>query len=198
MSILPIGLRADEVTVLVVGAGSAGSRKALAFLTAGARVRVVDPRSAEELREHASQQLEVIVREFRDSDVEDADLVVAATGDEQVNSRVVAAARSLHRLVNRADDPADGTFDTLAVHRAGSLAVGVSAGGVPQAAARIRDEIGRRFGPPYGRALDALARVRSARLSTGEWPRAAESLIADDFCETVEQGNFERKVAEWA
>lgn len=197
MSILPIGLRADQVTVLVVGAGRVGTRKALVFLAAGARVRVVDPSPADEIVGHAGQRLEIVAREFVDDDVRDADLVVAATGDARVDARVVAAARSHRRLVNSADEPAEGTFDTLAVHRSGALAIGVSAGGVPQAAGRIRDQIAARFGPRYGAALDTLARVRSARLATGEWPRVAASLLADDFCRTVERGTFEEKAAEW-
>jgi siroheme synthase-like protein len=197
VSILPIGLRADQLTVLVVGAGRVGTRKTLAFLSAGARVRVVDPNASEELRAHTDERLELIVRDFMESDTEDADIVVAATADAGVNAQVVHSARARRRLVNRADDPSRGTFDTLAVHRSGALAVGVSAV-VPQAAARIRDEIGRRFGASYGQALELLARVRSARLAAGEWPQAAESLVGEDFCATVERGTFEQRAAEWA
>ena len=54
----------------------------------------------------------------------------------------------------------------MAVHRSGDVTIAVSAGGVPGAAARIRDAIAERFDGRYERAVSALRGLRS-RLQTG-------------------------------
>lgn len=197
MSIVPIGMRAESLTVVVVGGGRVGARKATAFLDAGARVRVVDPRVSEELRSRAIASLELIEREFTESDVDAGDLVIAATDDAAVNARVADACRTRRRLCNTADNPARSSFEMLAIHRSGPLAIGVSAGGVPGAASRIRDEIGKRFDSRYGDAIDSLVRLRAGLRTADDWPRVADVVLARDFCEAVETGAISGRVSEW-
>jgi uroporphyrin-III C-methyltransferase/precorrin-2 dehydrogenase/sirohydrochlorin ferrochelatase len=173
-------------------------RKARAFAAAGARVRVVAPEIGAELAD-SSERLEIAQREFTDADLEAADLVVVATSDPVVNAHVTQLARSKGRLVNRADEPAAGTFDTLAVHRSGDLVIGVSAGGVPRAAAAIRDEIARRFDGRYARALAKLHHERARLLDADarkDWARQSANLLTDDFCTAVESGTLEREIGE--
>jgi siroheme synthase-like protein len=173
-------------------------RKARAFATAGARVRVVAPEIAEELGDH-SGRIEIVRREFIDEDVETADVIVVATSNPVVNAHVTQLARGKGRLVNRADEPAAGTFDTLAVHRSGDLVIGVSAGGVPRAAAVIRDEIARRFDRRYAWALDQLHRERARLLDADarqDWKDRSAKLLTDEFCAAVESGTFESEMRE--
>lgn len=174
-----------------------GARKAATFLDAGARVRVVDPGVGEELRNRTDPSLELIEREFTESDLDEGDLVIAASDNAAVNARVAEACRSRRRLCNVADDPARGGFETLAVHRAGRLTIGVSAGGVPGAASRIRDEIGKRFDSRYGDAIDSIVRLRASMRATGDWPRVADVVLARDFCEAVETGTISGRVSQW-
>jgi siroheme synthase (precorrin-2 oxidase/ferrochelatase) len=97
-------------------------------------------------------------------------------------------------LVNVSDAPAEGDWVTVATHRAGPMVIGVSAGGVPSAAARIRDAIGERFDARYGEALAALARLRQRG---SEWSAAEAALIGPDFCQQVERGELVTLVAAW-
>lgn len=189
------GLRA-----LVVGGGSVGSRKARALIESGAHVRVVSPQMDESLRGSAGPHLELVEREYAPGDIADAVIVVAATSSRQVNARVTADARALARLVNVADIPAEGNFVTPALHRAGDLVIAVAAGGVPAAAARIRDAIATRYAEPYARALADLAALRAGLLSSGErarWARVADEAIGPDFCDVVERGEFPARAAAW-
>jgi siroheme synthase-like protein len=170
-------------------------RKARAFAEAGARVRIVAPQITAELG-NAGERMEIALREFTESDVDTVDLVVVATSDAAVNEHVARAARAKRRLVNRADEPADGSFDTLAVHRTGDLVIGVSAGGVPRAAAVIRDAIARRFDRRYARALDRLKSERGRLLDAGardDWGHRSINLLDADFCTAVEDGAFDRE-----
>jgi siroheme synthase (precorrin-2 oxidase/ferrochelatase) len=102
--------------------------------------------------------------------------------------------------VNVADAPEEGNSATVAAHRSGPLVVGVSAGGVPGAAARVRDEIARRFDGRYGEALATLGAVRRRLLAAGEaeaWRAAEQALLGDDFCASVEDGSFAVRAAGW-
>ena len=186
---------------LIVGGGSVAVRKAMALLDAGAHVRVVAPKIADPLRDQATRgRLELIPRAYVPSDIGDAQLVIAATDDRGVNAAVASDARASGRLVNVADTPSDGSFSTMATHRHGALIVGVSAGGVPSAAARIRDAIAMRFDSRYASALGELSAMRRRMLDDGEgesWRRRAATVVDERFCEAVESGELAARVSAW-
>jgi siroheme synthase-like protein len=198
---LPILIEGSAVRVLLVGGGTVASRKAAVLLEAGAHLRVVAPAIADELRAMvATGRVELVERGYQSGDVADAQLVVAATDDRAVNAAVLADAQAASRLVNVADAPAAGSFTTMATHRSGELVVGVSAGGVPGAAARIRDAIAIRFDGRYARALAELAAVRRLLLDRGErdaWRRHATETFGASFCDGVESGSLAERVTSW-
>ncbi len=202
MSELPIMLHGDAIEALIVGGGAVAARKARALLVAGARVRLVAMAVSADVHqleaEHAALQVEE--RRYTSNDIGGAQLVIAATSDRATNRLVAEDGHAAHRLVNVADDPARGNCRTTATHRAGDVVIGVSAGGVPTAAVRIRDSLTERYGERYGQAVAALASLRRRLIDAGasdEWNRAAEALIDDDFCMRVESGTLEREAARW-
>jgi siroheme synthase-like protein len=198
---VPILVDGAGLRVLIVGGGPVAARKLGAFRQVGARVRIVALEVTDEVRSLAeSGEVEWLARGYQPSDLGDAQLVIAATDDRVVNAKVAADARAVYRLVNVADAPDDGTFTMMAVHRSGSLVVGVSAGGVPGAAARIRDAIAQRFDGRYARALERLAGVRRSLLGRGEgarWRELARGVVGVDFCRTVEEDALDEKVTSW-
>jgi siroheme synthase-like protein len=200
---LPIVVRGADVHVLVVGGGAVGTRKALAMLDAGFRVRVVAPEVSAALLGRAATDpaLHVEARAFERDDVRAAALVVAATDRRDVNAAVAEAAAERQVLVNVADEPDAGSFQSAALHRTGPLLVAVSAGGVPTAAARVRDAIAGRFDARFGDAVARLGALRRALLADGRrarWQEAADALVGDDFVTSVESGAFEERVRRWA
>ena len=200
MSAYPIALNGQRLRALVVGGGVVGTRKALALLEAGADVRVVAPEvSAELARVEAQNRLAVLRAPYGPDVLGDATLVIAATSSRDVNSTVAADARERGKLVNVADAPEDGDFHSMAVHRSGDLTIAVSTGGVPGAAARIRDSLATRFDARYEQALSALHRMRTRlrAADTEAWNRAASDLVGKDFCDVVETGTLPEKVAAW-
>lgn len=194
MSGYPMLLDGARIRALVVGGGPVAYRKAKGLLESGASVRVVAPEIGPALRAEQHERLTLIARAYESADIGDATLVVAATNARDVNARVTADARTAGRLVNVSDAPAEGDWVTVATHRAGPMVVAVSAGGVPSAAARIRDAIAARFDHRYGDALAALARLRQRG---NEWASAESALIGPDFCEQVERGEIAALVAAW-
>ncbi|MCY7378277.1 MAG: hypothetical protein LH467_02930 [Gemmatimonadaceae bacterium] len=201
MSGFPILIEGAGVRALVVGGGAVAVRKATALLDAGAHVRVVAPAIAQPLHDRVSGgRLELMTRTYATSDIADAQLVVVATDDRAVNAAAALDARTAGRLVNVADAPGEGSFSTMATHRLGALIVGVSAGGVPSAAARIRDAIAMRFDARYASALSDLSALRRRLLDDGKgesWRRRADLLIDERFCDAVESGELAARVSAW-
>jgi siroheme synthase-like protein len=144
VSLIPLGFEAESLRVLIVGGGSVGTKRARALLDAGATVRVVAPEISSTLEKQAleNEKLSLERRVFGgESDVRNYNLVVAATNSRSVNEAVTVASNAAGIPVNVADAGEKGTFVFLAAHRAGPVTIGVSAGKVPTAAARIRDSI---------------------------------------------------------
>ena len=200
MSDFPIALHGERLTAVVIGGGSVGTRKALALVEAGAQVRVISPEITPELEEAGRTRRLTIVREsYRADRLGDATLVIAAADSREVNAQIAVDAHSRGKLVNITDFPDGGNFHTMALHRSGDVTIAVSAGGVPGAAARIRDAIAVRFDARYGRAVSALRGLRSRLIAGGDerWRDAAAKLLADDFCSSVEDGSFSEKVDSW-
>lgn len=201
MSGLPILVEGSAIRALIVGGGTVASRKAAVLLDAGAQVRVVAPVLADALRAIAvAGRVELVERRYERGDIGDAHLVIVATDDRAVNASAAADAYAAGRLVNVADAPADGSFATMATHRSGALVFGVSAGGVPGAAARIRDALAARFDSRYAHALADLAALRRTLLDRGDgaaWRAQAAGLFGDGFCEAVESGTLAERVASW-
>ena len=99
MTGFPLLLDVRDRAVLVIGAGGVGTRRAQALLEAGARVRVVAPRIDDEL-----DGVDYLRREFRESDVDGAWLVVACADDPHVNAAAAAAAEARRIFCVRSDD----------------------------------------------------------------------------------------------
>jgi siroheme synthase-like protein len=200
VSDFPIALHAERVSAVVIGGGSVGTRKALALAGAGANVQVISPIVSRELEEAEGLRRVTIVREvYHARHLDQATLVVAATDSREVNAQIAVDANSRGKLVNITDYPDEGNFHTMALHRSGDVTIAVSSGGVPGAAARIRDAIAERFDGRYERAVSALRGLRSRLIADGDdrWRAAAPKLIGDDFCSSVEDGSLTEKVDSW-
>jgi precorrin-2 dehydrogenase / sirohydrochlorin ferrochelatase len=155
---------------VVIGAGTVGTRKALSLHEAGAFVRVIAPNVSPALVEtaQASDRLHVESREYGGAiDLSDAELVFAATDSDDVNAAIARDARKLHRLVNVVSKGTDGSFISMATHRAGRITVGVSAGGVPAAAMEIRDAIAGHFEELFAKDIEEMAEKRGRKIASG-------------------------------
>ena len=200
MSDFPIALHGERITAVVVGGGAVGTRKARALVEAGAQVRVVAPVASSELEEaERLRQITLVRGTYRREHLDRATLVIAATDSREINAQIAIDANARGILVNISDYPDEGNFHTMALHRSGDVTIAVSSGGVPGAAARIRDAIAERFDARYERAVSALRGLRSRLIAGGEdrWRTAAPKLVGDDFCSSVEDGSFTEKLDSW-
>jgi precorrin-2 dehydrogenase/sirohydrochlorin ferrochelatase len=189
-----------SIRAVIVGGGEVAARKARALLDAGANVRIVAPVTTSTLEaladEHAGA-LTLIHEAYRAEYLREATLVIAATDDVDVNVAVARDARECRLLVNVVDTPELGDFVTPAVHRAGEITIAVTAGGVPAAAARIRDVIATRVDARYAAAVDTVSELRRALLDDGardRWLTLSSTMLGASFCDDVESGVFAARV----
>ncbi|MDQ4079762.1 MAG: bifunctional precorrin-2 dehydrogenase/sirohydrochlorin ferrochelatase, partial [Gemmatimonadota bacterium] len=197
---IPVMLQGEAIRALIVGGGRVAARKAKSLLDAGATVHVVAPKIGNEFTSLDAPGLTIARQAFSENDFDQVNVVIAATDDPGLNARVARLAKRTNRLVSVADAPAEGNFVSMATHRAGDLVVGVSAGGVPRAAARIRDAIAARFDARYARAIDVLRTRRRRLLDSGkraEWDRATSELVDERFCARVESGALAAEADAW-
>ena len=159
--------------VLVVGGGPVAFEKIEGLLTSRANIRVVAPEICPEVR--ALVEAGTVTWDEKTYEAEDLDnafLVIAATGDTEVSRSVRAGAEERSMLVNVADVKDLCNFILPAVHRNGSIAVAVSTGGAsPALAQRLRSEIGALVDDSYARLARLLASIRpwaKERLATYE------------------------------
>ena len=200
MSDFPVALHGERITAVVFGGGSVGTRKALALAEAGAQVTVIAPEATAELEDAQQARKISLVRErYHARHLDRATLVIAATDSREVNAQIAVDANARGKLVNISDYPDEGNFHSMALHRSGDITIAVSSGGVPGAAARIRDAIAGRFDTRYERAVSALRGLRSRLIASGDdrWREAAPKLVGDDFCEAVEDGTFTERMDSW-
>jgi precorrin-2 dehydrogenase len=143
---------------VVVGGGAVGLEKAAGLAACGARVVVVSPALDPGF---ASLEVEWVPRNYRTGDLRGAFLVIAATSDPKVDSRVSRDAERQGKLCNVADVPELCNFILPAVHRQGPIAVAVSTGGAsPALAKRLRSKIAELVGPEHAQLAEELRAMR--------------------------------------
>lgn len=160
IEIVPVGLRVEGKSVLVVGAGPIAARKAQAYVDQGAVVTVVAP-------EHSPQmdELQIAVRHYRAFEPSDVDghwFAVTATGIPAVDGAVFAAAEARRVWCNAADDPAHCSVILPAVVRRDDITISISTGGrSPAAASWLRRRIEAMLDAETMTVIDIASRVRS-------------------------------------
>src|SRR5690554_760459 len=134
MDYLPIFMNLRGKRCLLVGAGEVASRKAALLARAGVQLVVVAPAVRDDIRTlvselQSAQGAELHQREFREQDIDNVVLVVAATGDPEVNRRVSELANARQLPVNVVDQPELCSFIMPAIVDRSPVLVAISTGG---------------------------------------------------------------------
>ena len=163
-ALLPLFADLRGRRVLLVGGGEVAQRKLAPLREAGARVRIVAPAlRAQLLRLVQAGEVEHRAGTFEPSDLDDAWLVVAATGDAAVNRAVADAAEARRIFANVVDDATLSSWHSPARVRRGPLQVAIaSGGGAPMLARHLRERFERELDEALGPLADLLASRRAA------------------------------------
>ncbi len=132
MTWTPIFLKTDKMNVLVLGAGEVGERRASRFIQAGAEVIVTGGKISDNL-----QKLGAVTKPLNEIEilVEWADLVVLASGDDEMNNKVANLAGE--KLLNRADAPLEGNVIVPTTFSIADAQISIFTGGKSPLMAKI-------------------------------------------------------------
>ena len=174
---------------LLVGAGRVAHRKLLSLLSEGAQVTVVAPTAIEPLARLAAEgAIALRRRPFTDTDIEGCRLVLAATGEREVDEHVATLARARGIWVNVADVPELCDFHLPSRVRRGDLQLVIaSGGGAPFAVRRLRALFEQRMGPAWADWMAAAKRFRQRVHSRVLSPAAADKCYQRFFAGTVDE-----------
>jgi precorrin-2 dehydrogenase/sirohydrochlorin ferrochelatase len=153
-------------SALVVGAGRVGVHKAAQLIDAGASVTVVTDQVLAPLPDGLAH---LVLRPYREGDLEGRFLCVAATGRADVNDAIVDEANRRNMLLNVVDDLGRSNFFFTAVHRDGDVVVSVSTGGASPALAQwIRHTVVRSLPTNLAAVARRLRAERAALHDEGQ------------------------------
>lgn len=178
--LFPVFLKLEELHTLLVGGGNVGLEKLSALLknSPSARVTVVAPVIRAPLKKLASAHpnVKMVTRSFRRTDLSGKDLVILATDNPDLHSRIRTEARKQRILINVADTPDLCDFYLGSVVTKGNLRIGISTNGKsPTIAKRMREFFEGALPEETDDLLNNMNRIRDK--------------IAGDFSEKVKMLN---------
>ena len=191
MDYLPVFMNLRGRTSVVIGGGEVALRKIGMLLKAHANVTVVAPELCPELSDwHAQGKVAHVAARFESPQLDGAQLVIAATDDEEVNRQVSIAAQARNIPVNVVDAPELCTFVVPSVVDRSPIVIAVSSGGkAPVLARLVRTRLETLIPASYGRLAQLAGEFRDqvkARFPTSQQRRI--------FWESVFQGPIAERV----
>ncbi len=133
----PLFTNISGKTILVVGAGKIAKRRIETLLQFDCRLKVVAKEVLPEVRNYGEEEkLELQIRAFESSDLENVDYVLAATSSKALNQGIAEQCKEKKIPVNAADDKDLSDFYFPGIIRTGGVTVGVTADGKNHALAK--------------------------------------------------------------
>lgn len=143
-TLFPIFLKTETFRFLIVGGGNVGLEKTSTLLRQNPRVHItiVAPEIHAELKKIIlwNETVTGVEREFKAKDLNEADIVIIATNNSELNHYIKELANAQSLLVNAADQPELCDFYLGSIVNKGSLKMAISTNGrVPVLARRLRE-----------------------------------------------------------
>ena len=165
-NLFPVFLKLSELNTLIVGGGSVAYEKLSAVLdnSAEAKVTLVAPSINDKIHSLTKQylNLNLIKRVFLVEDLNDKDIVIAATNDKELNRVVKEEAKSKRILANVADTPDLCDFYLSSIVQKGSIKLAISTNGKsPTIAKRLKEVLNNAIPDEMENVLNNLVQIRS-------------------------------------
>src|SRR5690606_23835472 len=163
--LFPIYVKLHQIQTLLVGGGAVGLEKLQAILSNSpdAQVHIVAKEVNPEVYTAVADKTNIRVSEraFKDSDVENVDLVILATNNMPLNEHILELTKEQHILLNVADKPALCDFYLGSVVQKGNLKIGISTNGKsPTVAKRIKELLNELLPEEIDETLDLMGQLR--------------------------------------
>lgn len=164
-TLFPVFLKLHNLHTVLIGAGNVGLEKLNAVLNNSpqAKVTVIAQAFLPEVHELIAQHPNVSAQQkaFIDTDLDNADLVIAATGNAELNDYIRQSARDRKLLVNIADKPALCDFYLASIVQKGDLKIAISTNGKsPTVAKRLKEVLNEGIPDEIDTTLQQVNQIR--------------------------------------
>ncbi|MCC8426202.1 TSUP family transporter [Mucilaginibacter sp. UR6-11] len=164
--LFPVFLKLNELHTVLIGAGNVGLEKLTAILNNSpeAKVTIIGKTVIPALMDLSSTYpaISIIEKAFADNDLDDADLVIAATDDSKLNTYIRDAAHQRKLLINVADKPDLCDFYLGSIVQKGDLKIGISTNGKsPTIAKRLKEVLNESLPAELDISLQQMSNLRN-------------------------------------
>jgi len=165
--LFPVFLKLNNLHTVLIGAGNVGLEKLAAILgnSPQARVTVIAKVFLPEVHTLAAEYegVTVIQKAFLDTDLDSADIVVAATNDNKLNEYIKESAHDRKLLVNMADKPELCDFYLGSIVQKGDLKIAISTNGKsPTVAKRLKEVLNEGLPGELDITLQQMSELRNS------------------------------------
>ena len=165
--LFPIFLKLNNLHTVLIGAGNVGLEKLTAILTNSplSRVTVIAKVFSPEVHALAGEYtgVTIIQKAFIDTDLDGADIVVAATNDNELNVYIRQSAHERKLLVNVADKPELCDFYLGSIVQKGDLKIAISTNGKsPTVAKRLKEVLNESLPAELDTTLQQMSQLRES------------------------------------
>ncbi len=182
---------------VVFGGGKTANRRVMKLLKAGAKVTVVSRDFTPGIERRKDKNLKLVKKEIKAGRnfIEKSDIVLIATDDSALNDQLEKEARTLKKMVNRADKTSD--FIIPATLETGDVTVSISTGGKsPAVAKNIKKRIKKVLSKDdlYLIKIEEFAREKLKKTVKNQSKREKflrELINRSDIIEKIRRGDLE-------
>ena len=195
---MPIMINLSQMNVVVIGGGRIATRRVELLLEYAKQIHIVSPQITEHLNEIIQQQqVTWHQKEFEASDVENADLVIAATNDDLVNDEVKQHLGP-HTLFNHVGNAKESNITFPNQLRRGKLTISVSTDGAsPKLAKQIIQNLAQTYDESYEDYIDFLYESRQLIKEKALTSTEKQRLLQDILTEKYKHPNAQQSFINW-
>jgi hypothetical protein len=178
--LFPVFLKLEHLSLLIVGGGYVGMEKLSVVLqnSPDAKIKIVATQISEEIKALVAGKptVELIERSYQSTDIDGADIVIAAVNDINVSTQVSRDAKAKGKLINAADKPELCDFYLGSIVQKGNLKIAISTNGKsPTIAKRVKEVLNETLPDEIDELLLNMQSIRNK--------------MSGDFAEKVKQLN---------
>ena len=165
--LFPVFLKLNELRTVLIGAGNVGLEKLTAILhnSPDSSVTVIALSILPEVNVLAAEYkgVNIIQKSFTDNDLDNADLVIAATNDSELNNFIRQSAHDRKLLINVADKPELCDFYLGSIVQKGDLKIAISTNGKsPTIAKRLKEVLNEGLPDELDNTLQQMSMLRNS------------------------------------
>lgn len=160
MGYFPFFIDIENKKCVIVGGGNVALRKIEKLLPFNPKITVIAPEICDEIKEN--NKVNILQRNFANSDIENAFMVISATDDNSLNAHIFELCQKNNILINTVDNKEKCGFIFPALVKKENLTVGISTSGKsPLYAKFLRKKIESSIDEKCYETIDILNKYRN-------------------------------------